>query len=101
MGWGTTADVEVYLGRTPKGEIGERIAELEGDLGVLRDRLMVLAASSPRRVEEDGGRSWDWGEYCRMEVSEVMEALGDSHRELERLYLVRGAMEEGREVVEG
>lgn len=42
-----------------------------------REKLMMLAASTPRDVKDVEGTLLDWNEYAQGEISELMDSLSD------------------------
>ena len=73
MGWGTT--VQVYLNRITPDEMEDKIEDAEHSLQWARERLLVLAASTPRTVLDEHGNPWNWEEYIQSEIGDIMETI--------------------------
>lgn len=71
MGWGLIIN-NVYLNKVTKEQLPELKEECKEDILKIKERLMILAASSPRMVEE-----MDWTDYVQREVSNLVEELSE------------------------
>ncbi len=73
MGWGITA--KVYLSRITEDELRDR--RYGGLIEHSKERLLMLAAATPRTVLHDDGVPINWEEYIHSEISDIMETLQD------------------------
>lgn len=73
MGWGTILK-EVYVSRVSPNEVEIRMEEEESLITMYRDDLMMLAAATPREVN-DGDSVEPWEDYASRRVGEAIDGL--------------------------
>ena len=64
----------VFVSRMHKGNVDQAIADAEMMLKHYKERLLVLAASTPRQVDEGDGPV-DWGWYVQKEITEITDGM--------------------------
>ncbi len=73
MGWGTT--VQVYLSRITPDEMETKIEDADHLIRWAKDKLLMLAAATPRTVLDGEGSPYNWEEYIHGEIGEIMDIL--------------------------
>jgi len=77
MGWGVTVN-GVYLSRLYKSQLKDKYEENELHIRNARERLLLLAGATPRRVPTGEGHLRDeieWEEYVHQEIYHLMELI--------------------------
>ena len=74
-----------------KDELANEAEELDARIASCRETLMMLAASSPRSVNDVEGNPIDWVDYIQSEVNQVFEDLQEA---MVNKHLVMVAMED-------
>lgn len=90
MGWGIIIN-NVYLNKVTKNELPGVIEECELDIRNIREKIMILAASTPRQVEEI-----DWTDYIHREITDLMSEYEDT---CIKLHLARIALENPQDTI--
>jgi len=76
MGYGLIIN-NVYLNRVTKNELDGHIAKCDSIIKLYRDKLLMLAAATPRSVQsdEDPNITLNWEDHIRMAVDETIEEI--------------------------
>lgn len=89
MGWGTILK-EVYINRVSPNEVEIRMEEEESLITMYRDDLMMLAAATPREVN-DGDSVETWEDYASRRVGEAINGLMESAVKRYQFNLIKEA----------
>ena len=76
------------------------LEDAEDSIKSAKERLLILAASTPRTINESGEGDYkiDWNDHIRTEVNDIME---DLEEQIVRRYLARQCIESPENVTEG
>ena len=88
MAWGITIK-NVFIPRVKKEEIESLIEINEANISVNKERLLILASSTPRDVKLNSGEYVTWEYYVLEEVNKIVEEITSKAKELELLYVAR------------
>lgn len=89
MGWGTILK-EVYINRVRPDDVERFMEEEESLIQMYRDDLMMLAAATPREVN-DGDSIEPWEDYASRRVGEAIKGLMESAVNQYQLNLIKEA----------
>ena len=67
---------EVYLNAGNK-DLEAFQKELEACITSVKERLLMLAAATPRTVVDSEGTSMDWNDHVQFEVSQMLDELDE------------------------
>ena len=56
-------------------DVEDLLEESEGMITWAREKLMILAAASPRTIRDTDGYPVDWEDYIQKEVTDIMDVL--------------------------
>ena len=85
---------DVFIPGVKKETIEHEIEQILTFISFDRDKLIALAASSPRQMKDVEGNLIDWIDYACFEVKEILSSLEDSYSELTYLNLVKNNLDE-------
>lgn len=94
MGWGTTFKPGIYLSRfhfDSAYDIEDAIEELEEDIQRAKESLMMLAASRPSDISEEGYNPLD---YVRIEFMDTWNLLREDMVKLTNLCHLKEFLED-------
>jgi len=77
MGSGLTVKAEWYFSKVLKSEIEKEIYSKQYLIRKIQDMVLILAASTPREVKEEGHDAVSWEEYIQYEIPRLLEELRD------------------------
>lgn len=95
MSWGTTYILHDYMSRVSMSDVDDR----EMDEDVARrcwDKILALAAMSPRDVVTEDGVRLGWADYILHELRQLREDLEDSWRSLAQKDILSKVLAQGR-----
>ena len=104
MGWGTSFTTEIYLSRqvfNSKGELDERIKELEGYIESAKRELTAYAVATPRDIiaeKDESGYIQNPIDEVLRKTREIFEWMEDNYRDLNKLYQYKQYLEENPDV---
>ena len=104
MGWGTSFKADVYLSRqvfSSKGELDERIKELEEYIESAKRELTAYAVATPRDIiaeKDESGYTQNPIDEVLRKTREIFEWMEDNYRDLDRLYQYQQYLEENPDV---
>ena len=84
MGWGMRIK-NVFVSRTRKADIEFKMEEHDAIIKYTEDRLRILAAMTPRDMEDEEGNKIYWLDYVLHETNEAFTELAEAHGELKLL----------------
>ena len=104
MGWGTSFKADVYLSRqvfSSKGELDERIKELEEYIESAKRELTAYAVATPRDIiaeKDESGYIQNPIDEVLRKVNETFEWMEDNYRDLNKLYQYQQYLEENPDI---
>jgi len=95
MGWGLVIN-EIYLSRVTRNELDERIEDEKDTIQDLRDRLMILAAATPRDIKilegppgGFGSSLETWEDHVKREINGILKDLADANWQLRLMEIAK------------
>jgi hypothetical protein len=68
----------LYLNDTSKADLEDVISDAKEAIQRSREKLMMLAASTPRQMTDVEGNPFDWVDHVQMEVKQEMDYLEEN-----------------------
>ena len=84
MGWGLIIK-QVCFNKVHRSELPDIVEDADYSIGQARDKLLLMAASTPRPVETEEGRI-DWNDHVHAEVADILDGLEE---DIIRRYLAK------------
>jgi hypothetical protein len=75
----------VFLSKVSVSSLPGLKEDLEQEIRTLHSHLLVLAASSPRTIEDPDGNKLDWSDYCVQRVQEIITDLKAAAVQLDKV----------------
>jgi len=104
MGWGTSFKAEIYLSRqvfSSKGELDEKIKEIEEYIESAKLELTAYAVATPRDIiaeKDESGYIQNPIDGVLRKTREIFEWMEDNYRDLNKLYQYKQYLEENPDV---
>ena len=95
MSWGTTYILYDYLNRCSMRDIDD-IERDEDTVKYCWNKLLALAAMSPRDVRSEEGGRIDWADYVLSEIKTLREDLEEAMKGIQCKTLLRQVRDQGK-----
>jgi len=86
---------EVYVSDVYIRDLDEKIEDAQRYVEMIREDLLVLAASTPRVMQEEEGSWEDWDSYITRRVRELVEELEETSYRLSVMRIAKSNLDMG------